>query len=1053
VVSSYLVCPVLVGRDDSVALIEETIDASRSAGVLVLIGGEAGVGKSRLGAHALRLAQERNLARLVGDCSPEATTPYSPFSAALRRYTRNMSRDELAAFFSGRASLTAGLLPEISSEIGLSPAPPSPEELFASFWHVLSRVADRRGAMLLLEDVHWADLDSLRMLHYLARELHDLPVWVGATYRSDELHRRHPLLGLIGELDRERLAVKIQLNPLGREDARGMLCAILDGSTVSDEFLDAVLERTEGNPFFIEELARTLVDQGDLSRSPDGWTKRSLAAMTLPPTVREALLVRIRRLPPEMAEVLTMAACAGDQIDFEVLAYAVGNRDSAALALAEGIDSQLIIERRDSDVASYRFRHALTREALADEIIGPARARVHGALAKALVHVYGDANNDIAGEVADHLQIAGDGQRAAAFSLRAARRASATGALDDAAKRFNAALRLGAYRDEERLSMLLEAAEATYHELDPAAATTFATEARRLARELGDQSAEAVSMITLHQDRYRRGNASESFELLEEALRLVQGRDDRREARILSLLVRLHVLADRPDVAEALSVRAIEVAEKCGNDSALAGIYGSLLLTTETQEASDSTYELAVAAARRAADPLAEEVAASVRGYSCVWRGNFADARQTLKRAIEIARTVRPGRGDYAEAGLAWVSSLAGDYSLAQDIGDRLRNSREVPTRLVALAALTEVAERCGTEADAWILVHEQIEDAERSGQAQRVVPALAARARLTVRRDGVGAALPVFREALDRTINRHGRGSHWMFSPDAAWSMARSESPEMLERWTEDVVALTLRDNHPNNAAAALVCRAALDGANGDVVSARSALDEAVEIFRSIPMPARVIEVQLEQATLSEQVGDHDTAVATARAAHESARLLRAARLTEAAALVVDRVVGDAVLATVVFTDIVSSTERAASLGDVAWKSLLERHNALIRGELSRHGGREINTAGDGFLVTFESPTRAVRFGDAVTTAAPSIGLEVRVGIHSGECRLEGDSLTGIAVHIASRIASAAAASEVIVSSTVRDLVAGSGFTFADRGLAQLKGIQDEWRLFALHG
>jgi class 3 adenylate cyclase len=155
-------------------------------------------------------------------------------------------------------------------------------------------------------------------------------------------------------------------------------------------------------------------------------------------------------------------------------------------------------------------------------------------------------------------------------------------------------------------------------------------------------------------------------------------------------------------------------------------------------------------------------------------------------------------------------------------------------------------------------------------------------------------------------------------------------------------------------------------------------------------------------------------------------------------------------VLATVMFTDLVGSTERAAKLGDARWRELLSAHQAAVRRELARFRGREVKTLGDGCLATFDGPARAIRCGHAIAEAARSSALEVRIGLHSGEVELMEDDVGGIAVHIAARVGALAAAGEVLVSSTVKDLVAGSGIRFVDRGTKHLKGISDEWRLFA---
>jgi class 3 adenylate cyclase len=160
-----------------------------------------------------------------------------------------------------------------------------------------------------------------------------------------------------------------------------------------------------------------------------------------------------------------------------------------------------------------------------------------------------------------------------------------------------------------------------------------------------------------------------------------------------------------------------------------------------------------------------------------------------------------------------------------------------------------------------------------------------------------------------------------------------------------------------------------------------------------------------------------------------------------------------DRILATVLFTDIVASTARASELGDARWRELLQQHHTLVRRELARHRGNEIETAGDGFFASFDGPARAIRCAAAITEGVRELGLEVRAGVHTGECELVDGKVSGIAVHIGARVAAEANPSEVLVSSTVKDLVAGSGLEFADRGAAELAGVPGEWRLFAVAG
>jgi class 3 adenylate cyclase len=156
-------------------------------------------------------------------------------------------------------------------------------------------------------------------------------------------------------------------------------------------------------------------------------------------------------------------------------------------------------------------------------------------------------------------------------------------------------------------------------------------------------------------------------------------------------------------------------------------------------------------------------------------------------------------------------------------------------------------------------------------------------------------------------------------------------------------------------------------------------------------------------------------------------------------------------VLAVVLFTDIVDSTRRAAEMGDRHWHALLDAHDAVVRAQLARFRGREVNTSGDGFLAMFDGPQRAIRCAMAIRDAVQALGIEVRAGLHTGEVEVRGDDIGGIAVHIGARVSALARPNEVLVSSTLRDLVIGSGLDFEERGAHQLKGVPGEWQLFAV--
>lgn len=204
-----------------------------------------------------------------------------------------------------------------------------------------------------------------------------------------------------------------------------------------------------------------------------------------------------------------------------------------------------------------------------------------------------------------------------------------------------------------------------------------------------------------------------------------------------------------------------------------------------------------------------------------------------------------------------------------------------------------------------------------------------------------------------------------------------------------------------------------------------------------------RYLAAHIPGARFVELAGDHSPWVGDTDAIVDAVEEFLTGTITRPA---VDRV-----LATVLFVDIVGSTERAAGLGDRKWRDLLGAYYVLVRREVARFRGREVDSAGDGFFAVFDGPARGIRCAGAIVSAVGSLGLEVRAGLHTGECEIVGEKIAGIAVHIGARIAALSRPAEVLVSNTVKDLVAGSGLEFEERGPHALKGVPGEWRLYAV--
>ncbi len=1032
------VCPIRVGRESEVATLRRNAPALRAT----FLGGPAGIGKSRLAAEAATIATELGYRALVGYCEPGQPLPYGPFVRALRRATRTMPPHAVAELFDGPAMLSAALLPEVARVVGVPDEAPPQSDLFAAVWQLCFRLADGGVLLLELEDLHWADADSLRLLTYLLHEADDLPVWIVGTYRDDELHHRHPLTGVLAELARTRRVDDLRLEPLAEAEVASLVRAALGTTEVDDDVLRALYERSAGNPFFAEELLRHLLEHDQLR----GAGVADALTAALPDTVRETLLARTRELDATSHEVLLLAALSGERVEPAVLVAAAGvSSADVDAALEAALRLQLLAE--GDGVAGYVFRHALTREALADELVGPERRRGHLRIATAIEQVHADDASSYAAELFDHYSRGGDADRAIAWGRRAADAAAASFAVDEAARRYEQVLALMAPADPGRLEVL-EAAVAAPIDAGSAVALAFAREMRRVAHDLGDADAEARAIAALAMGASDSGETARGVELYREALELVEGRGNDTEAAIVSSFCRQLARIDRIDELRARLPGALELAERVGDARALAGLHVASMMASSFGPAFDDSLRAARRAARDARDERAEMGLTQTAGYICVWCGAFGQARASLERSIELGRDLSP-HDKYSLAGYAWLLSLLGEYDAARAAYDGTLRDTTVPVRQVALTALYETAERTGNP-DPRVVV-EELFDIAKSSEAQRTVPALAARARHALRTEGLDVAELRFAEVLATTTRGRGRGSHWLFSPDLARGLLDADRTDALVAWASDVASVTRNDPQPHNLAADALVRAYLAIARRESSAALAAFDEAQAGYAAMPCPARVVEVHLARAEHASREGREADALASADAALGLATSIGATTLVSLARTAQARASAPTATLTVVFSDVVGSTGHVAAMGDAAWRSLLDRHDAIVQRAATANGGRVVSSAGDGVLCVFDSPTRALRFATSLRHDLAAVGLEVRCGAHTGECQLVGDDVVGLAVHVAARVSALAGAAEVLVTSTVRDLVAGSAVRFEDRGTHELRGVPGRWQLLAV--
>jgi class 3 adenylate cyclase len=1036
-------CSVRVGRDREVETLR-TLSVTRR---MTLITGPAGIGKSQLSLEALRIAREEGLSTLVGNCTPELTLPFAPFVNALRRRTRRLEPENLAELFGGSAALSATLLPEVARSLDLDVEPQSQDDLFASIWQLLRRLASAGGCILLLEDLHWADSDTLGLMSYLSRELEGLDLWIVGTFRADEIHRRHPLVKVLAELSRERRYEEIALVHLTRAEIAEMVRTIFSGTDVDDEFIDALFERTIGNPFFIEEMLRVLIDQGDLYQESGGWARRDLSQIELPMTVRETLLTRVRSLQPHEVEFIHVAAVAGQRLDLEVLAAAIGQpMDVVEGIVGNALALQLLSELHEKRGGSYGFRHAVTREALIEEMVGADRRLAHRRVAQAIEQVHGGNLQPYVIELADHYHASGSDEQAIKFGRQAAAAAAASFAIDEAGRLYGRTLALLPDPSPERVGILLDAATIAIQATDRRLAVSLAAEARGLAHASGDRFGEMGANVLLARDRSLAGDTPGGIPYLREALELVRGVDEFHEAMARDRLARDLTRIDRVQEALALLAESFDVAERSSNYESLVSMHVTAMLNSPYGPEFEQHLEAGRRAARQCGSLKPEFEICQAAGYVTLWCGDFTRSMELFTRALDLRESFLP-HDRYTEAGYAWLLALMGRYdeSAAACSGS---DDSTAPTRMVALTALCEIAQR---RADLSIdrLLDEFLTTGTHSGETQRSVPALSARARRLLTLEGASAASSEFWNVLEVTTSARGRGSHWLFSPDYAMALAREGDEAELARWAEAVGAVTENDPQPHNRAADALVQGLVKLLQRDFDAARELLSASASGYRTMGCPAREVEALIATSNLERRVGDFTASSVAAERALAIASGIGASTLEEQATQAAKASRTTTVLTTVLFTDLVNSTVRLAELGDREWKHLLELHDAAVRRQLDRHAGREIKTTGDGFLATFDTPAEAIRCARGIRQSLESLGIEVRVGVHTGQCDLYGDDIAGIAVNLAARVCARGEAGQILVTSTVRDLVAGAGISLEAGEVCQFKGVPGDWQIF----
>jgi ATP/maltotriose-dependent transcriptional regulator MalT len=521
---------------------------------LALVAGESGVGKSRLASELMRAARGSGARVLSGDCVElgEGELPYAPLVGALRR----IARDGDPAFDGLPESQLADLatiLP-VLGDAREQGAEAEQVRVFEALLALFDAMSEQQGLLLVIEDLHWADSSTRGFVRFLARTLCTERILVVCTYRSDELHRRHPLRPLLAELARDPLAHLIELDRLTRDEMAEQLQDIL-GNPADPGLLQRLYARSEGNPLFTEELLAVGLD----------------GRGTLPPTLRDALMLRVERLSGSAQDVLRWLAC--QSLDDDLLAELAG-LDPRELrdALREAVGSQIAVAQPDG---SYGFRHALLREVVYDDLLPGERSEQHGEIARALERAMEHEGERVhlTAEVAHHWLAAGDQPAALTASLRAATAAERVNAFHESLSLLERALGLWQRVPEPelatgttRIELLMRAANAADVTGEAARQETFLRHTLELVDPESDPSLAASVLERLSRALWSLNRQEESVDTISRALALLpEGDQSHERAALLAALARARMLQSRYGEGIRVSRETLEVARAIGD--------------------------------------------------------------------------------------------------------------------------------------------------------------------------------------------------------------------------------------------------------------------------------------------------------------------------------------------------------------------------------------------------------------------------------------------------------------------------------------------------------
>lgn len=566
-----VVCPILLGRSAHVAALNAVLAQTHAGrGRVILLSGEAGIGKSRLAAEVKAQALASGFDLLEGRCfETDRAIPYAPLRDLLRTFLLTRPSALVAAVLGPLAPDLLPLLPELRTifKARLLAAEPrvvnEPRRIMEAFAQFVSTLLSSKPVLAVIDDLHWSDDASLETLLGLVRHSVHQPLLLLLTYRHDELSPG--LTQLLVELDRGHVATELALQPLTPTEIDGMLRAIFNlAKPVRSEFLDAIAALTEGNPFFIEEVLKSLIASGGITYADGAWDRKPLEMLQIPRSVQAAVQRRLDQISSQARELITLAAVAGRHFEFALLERITRHTEAELVRLIkELVRAQLVVEESPD---LFAFRHALTRQAVEADLLARERRALHLHIVEALERLATEQINQRVAELAQHAYAAEDWQRVLAYADRAGQQALQLYAPQTALEHFSHALEAAQRLHLRAPAELYRSRGQAYTLLSSfAGAKADFEQAVARARENGTQELEWQSLLDLG-FLWMARNFVQAGQFFTQALALARAKSDPTQlAYSLNRLGNWHVNADQPLRGKPYHEEALALFEHTGD--------------------------------------------------------------------------------------------------------------------------------------------------------------------------------------------------------------------------------------------------------------------------------------------------------------------------------------------------------------------------------------------------------------------------------------------------------------------------------------------------------